>query len=86
MSQVTNLKQALDSIAQQTKTTAGTLLAFRQKFQQSTQQVQSAISGSAQRKDQEVIQAIAQAQQRVDAAAQALEEAARIAKAYGESL
>lgn len=86
MSQVTNLKQTLDSIAQQTKGTAASLTAFKQKFSQSIQQVQAAMSGTSQRKDQEVIQAITQAQQKVDAATQALEEAARIAKAYGSSL
>ncbi len=86
MSQLTNLKQTIDGVSQQAKATASSLNAFKQKFSQSIGQVQSAIGGSTQRKDQEVISAITQAQSRVDAASQALEEAARIAKAYGESL
>lgn len=86
MSQLTNLKQTIEGVAQQAKATAGSLTAFKQKFSQSIGQVQSTIGGSTQRKDQEVIAAITQAQSRVDAAAQALEDAARIAKAYGESL
>lgn len=86
MSQLTNLKQTIDGLSQQAKATAGSLHAFKQKFAQSIGQVQATIGGSTQRKDQEVIAAITQAQARVDAAAQALEEAAKIAKGYGESL
>lgn len=86
MSQLTNLKQTIEGLAQQAKSTAGSLAAFKQKFSQSIAQVQATIGGGAQRKDQEVITAITQAQQKVDAAVQALEEAARIAQAYGASL
>lgn len=86
MSQLTNLKQTIEGIAQQAKSTAGALTAFKQKFSQSIAEVQQTIGGSTQRKDQEVITAITEAQQRVDSAAQALEEAAKIAKSYGQSL
>lgn len=86
MSQLSNLKQTIDGLAQQAKTTAGSLAAFKAKFSQSISQVQATIGGSTQHKDQEVISAITQAQQKVDSAAQALEDAARIARAYGQSL
>lgn len=86
MSKLTELKQTIDDVAQQAKATAGSLNAFKSKFSQSIGQVQATIGGSTQRKDQEVISAITQAQARVDAAAEALVEAARIAKGYGESL
>lgn len=86
MSQLRQLKQTIDGLAQQSKAMGAQLAAFKSKFGQTSAQVQATIGGSTQRKDQEVVAAISQAQQRVDAAAQALDEAARIAKAYGQSL
>lgn len=86
MSQLTQLKQQLESIAQQSKSTGAGLAAFKSKFSQSISQVQSSIGGSAQRKDQEIMQSLQNAQKQVEAAAQALDAAARTAQAYGQSL
>lgn len=86
MSQLGQLKGQIESIAQQAKSTSGQLAAFKSKFSQAASQVQSTIGGSAQSKDKEVVQAIQDAQSKVDAAAQALTQAARVASAYGQSL
>ena len=86
MSQLGNLKQTIDGIAQQANQTAGSLDSFTQKFNQSIQQVQGTIGGSAQRKDQEVISSITNAQRKVKEAAEALKQAGKVAKSYGQSL
>jgi len=86
MSQLTKLKQQIDGVAQEAKTTGAALAAFRSKFAGSISQVQATIGGSAQGKDREVVKALQDAQKKVDAAAQALEQAARTARSYGQSL
>jgi gas vesicle protein len=86
MSQLGQLKGQIESIAQQAKSTGGQLSAFEAKFSQSSTQVQSTIGGSAQSKDKEVMQAIQDAQNKVKAAVEALNQAARVASAYGQSL
>lgn len=86
MSELNKLKGTIDSIAQSAKQTGGNLGQFRSKFSQHVSSVQSAIGGSAQRKDQEVISVLQDAQKKVEAAAQALDKAARIAAGYGKSL
>ena len=86
MSQLSQLKQQIDSIAQQAKSTGGALSSFRSTFSQSINAVQSTIGGSTQRKDQEVVQALTDAQSKVDAAVQALEQAAQTTRSYGQSL
>jgi len=86
MSQLSQLKGQIESIAQQAKSTSGQLSAFKSKFSQAASQVQSTIGGSAQNKDKEVVQAIQEAQDKVTAAVEALNQAARIATNYGQSL
>ncbi|MET0932013.1 MAG: hypothetical protein ABWX74_21030 [Aeromicrobium sp.] len=86
MSDLNRLKGTIDSIASSAKQTGGSLGQFKSKFGQHVTQVQSAIGGSAQRKDQEVISVLQDAQKKVEAAAQALENAAKIASGYGKSL
>lgn len=86
MSQLRQLKGQIESIAQQAKSSGAQLSAFKSKFSQSASQVQSTIGGSAQSRDKEVVQAIQDAQAKVEAAAEALNQAARIASAYGQSL
>lgn len=86
MSQLAQLKGQIDSIAQQAKSTSGQLAAFKARFSQAASQVQGTIGGSAQSKDKEVVQAIQDAQAKVDAAVEALSQAARIATSYGQSL
>lgn len=86
MSQLGQLKGEIESIAQQARSTGGQLSAFKSRFSQAASQVQSAIGGSVQSKDQEVIQAIQDAQRKVDTAVESLLQAARVATAYGQSL
>lgn len=86
MSQLSQLKSEIENIAQQAKATGGNLTAFKSRFSQSISRVSAAIGGSAQRKDQEVIATLQQAQAKVDEAVSALEVAARTAQQYGQSL
>lgn len=86
MSQLTQLKGAIEQIAQQAKSISAQLTGFKSKFSQTAGEVQSTIGGSAQSKDKEVIQAIQDAQQKVDAAVTALDQASRVATGYGQSL
>ena len=86
MSQLTNLKAQIESLAGQATTTAGGLDAFKGKFSQSMSQVQQTIGGSAQRKDQELLTVLQDAQAKVDSASAALRSAASSARAYGASL
>ena len=86
MSELQKLKTTLDGIAASAKQTGGTLGQFKSKFAVQVGQVQSAIGGSAQRKDQEAIQALQAASKQVDAAVAALEHAAKVATGYGKSL
>jgi len=86
VSELNQLKGSIESIAQSAKQTGGSLGQFKSKFGQHVSQVQSAIGGSAQRKDQEVISVLQDAQKKVEAAAQALDSAAKIASGYGKSL
>lgn len=86
MSQLSQLKGQIESIAQQAKSISSQLAASKVKFSQTAGNVQSTIGGSAQGKDKEVIQAIQDAQRKVDAAAESLSQAARVASSYGRSL
>jgi len=86
MSQLQQLKQAVDACAQSAKSTGGNLAQFDRMFSQQTQQVQQTIGGSTQRKDAEVIQALESAAKQVRAAAQALQRASQVASQYGQSL
>jgi len=86
MSELSKLKGTVEGIARDAKQTGASLGQFRSKFSQHVSSVQSAIGGSAQRKDQEVVAVLQDAQKKVEAAAHALENAARIASGYGKSL
>ena len=86
MSELQKLKGTIDGIANSAKQTGSGLNSFKSKFNQQIGQVRSTIGGSAQRKDQEVMQALDSAAKQVAAAVSALEQAARIASAYGRSL
>jgi hypothetical protein len=86
MSELDKLRATVDSIAQAARQTGGGLGLFKSKFGKHVASVQAAIGGSAQRKDQEVISVLQDAQKKVAEAAEALENAARIAKSYASSL
>ena len=86
MSQLQQVKQALQSISQGSKQAGSNLAQFSRQFNQQSQRVAAVIGGSAQRKDQEVIQALTEASKAVQQAQQALETASKVASSYGQSL
>lgn len=86
MSELQKLKGTIESIASSAKRTGSNLGQFKSTFSAQVSQVQAAIGGSSQRKDQEVVQSLNAAQKQVDAAVAALDQAAKIASAYGKSL
>ncbi|MCF6389351.1 hypothetical protein L2K20_20445 [Mycobacterium sp. MBM] len=86
MSELLKLKGTLESISNSAKQTAGQLGQFKSKFTGYQGQVRAAIGGSSQRKDQEVMQALDAAAKQVDAAVNALNQAARVASNYGRSM
>ncbi len=86
MSQLSQLKQQINSIGNDAKTTAQGLAGFKGKFSQSVSQVSATIGGSAQQVDQKMIQTLQAAEQQVDAAIAALQQAASAASSYSASL
>lgn len=86
MSQLAQLKQQINSIGNDAKTTAQGLSGFKSKFSQSVGQVSATIGGSAQHVDQKMIQTLQAAEQQVDAAIAALQQAASAASSYAASL
>lgn len=85
-SQLNQLKTALQSYAQATDKQAAGLAPLRKACDQSSKDIQRLIGGSAQRKDAEVSQAVAEAQRQIDQAADALRRAATVAKQYASTL
>ncbi|MCB0907794.1 MAG: hypothetical protein AB7L91_11480 [Dehalococcoidia bacterium] len=86
MSQLAQLKQQINSIGNDAKTTAQGLSGFKSKFSQSVGQVSATIGGSAQQVDQKMIQTLQAAEKQVDAAIAALQQAAAAASSYAASL
>ncbi|MGY1846791.1 hypothetical protein [Blastococcus sp. SYSU DS1021] len=86
MSQLGQLKQQINSIGNDAKTTAQGLGGFKSKFSQSVSQVSATIGGSSQRVDQQMIQTLQAAEKQVDAAIAALQQAAQSANSYASSL
>lgn len=86
MSQLAQLKQQINSIGNDAKTTAQGLNGFKSKFSQSVGQVSATIGGSAQQVDQKMIQTLQAAEKQVDAAIAALQQAASAASSYAASL
>lgn len=86
MSQLSQLKQQINSIGNDAKSTAQGLSGFKSKFSQSVGQVSATIGGSAQQVDQKMIQTLQAAEKQVDAAIAALQQAASAAGSYAASL
>ena len=63
MSQLSQLKQQINGIGNDAKSTAQGLSGFKSKFSQSVSQVSSTIGGSAQQVDQRMIQTLQAAEQ-----------------------
>lgn len=85
-SQLAQLREQINGLAEAANKTGGTLAGFSQTFSQHTQRVEATIGGSAQNKDREVIEVLNQADKAVKEAVVQLQNAARVAKTYGESL
>ncbi|MBK6440859.1 MAG: hypothetical protein IPH27_11400 [Actinomycetales bacterium] len=86
MSQLQQLKQTVNSLAESAKRTGQSLAAYDQQLKRYNDSVRGAIAGSTQRKDQEIMNAIGEAQKQVKSATAALQNAARIAQQYSASL
>ena len=86
MSDLLRLKQTCQQLANSARQTSSALANFDQQFKRYNDQVRQAVSGSSQRKDQEIMNAIAQAQKAVQQANAAVQQAGRIAQQYGASL
>jgi ABC-type transporter Mla subunit MlaD len=86
MSELSQLKQQINSIGNDAKSTAQGLSGFKSKFSQSVGQVSATIGGSAQQVDQKMIQTLQAAEKQVDAAIAALQQAASAASSYASSL
>lgn len=86
MSELSRLKELINGVSDSAKKTSTGLAQFDKQFSQQTQQVQQTIGGSAQRKDAEVVSALQEAAQAVRKASASLQNAARIAAQYGQSL
>lgn len=85
MSQLAQLKQSVTAVAQSSRGSAGELQRFIQEFNKQITEVQSLIGGSAQRADQQVIQALQGASSSVQQSIGALS-AARVAAEYANGL
>lgn len=86
MSKVTELKNQVTAIGQQAKTISGGLTGFKGKFDQGIASVTATMGGSATGADRQVIETLQNAQQQVDAAIQALAQAARTCDQYAQSV
>lgn len=86
MSDLQKLKATVQQLSNTARQTSSALGNFDQQFKRYNDQVRNAVGGSSQRKDQEMMVAIAQAQKAVQQANQAVQQAARIAQQYSASL
>ena len=86
MSQLNQLKQSVNGVADAAKKTGSALAQYDKQFSQQSQRVQSLIGGAAQGKDREVVAALQTASRAVKEATSALQNAARIAQQYAQSL
>jgi len=86
VSQLQQLKQQINAICNDAKSTAQGLGSFKSKFSQAVSQVAATIGGSTQKVDTNMINTLQAAEKQVDAAIQALQAAASAASNYSNSL
>ena len=86
MSQLQQLKQTVNGLADAAKKAGGNLAQFDKTFSQQSSAVQQAIGGSTNGADKRVLQSLQDAQKKVKEASAALQNAAKIAGEYGKSL
>lgn len=85
-SQLGQLKSQIDEISRQVTQTAGHIAAFQRTFGTQIGSVTQTIGGSAQRKDQEVINSLQEASVKVQRAVEALQLAGRVSANYSSGL
>jgi hypothetical protein len=86
MSQLDSLKRQIATIGNDAKNTAQGLSSFKSKFSSSVGEVSATVGGSAQQVDRRMIETLHAAEQQVDAAIAALQQAAQVANSYASSL
>jgi DNA anti-recombination protein RmuC len=86
MSQLTALKQQINSIGDDAKRTGQSLAGFKSKFSSAVSQVSATVGGSSRQVDKELIAALQAAEKQVDAAVAALQSAGKTATGYAQSL
>ena len=80
MSQLSNLKQQINQVAEDARNTAQGLAAFSSKFSQAIAQIQALIGGTAKGTDKHLISTLQTADKEVKTAVQALQSASKSAK------
>lgn len=86
MSDVTELKQRLGAMANDSKQAAAGLAVFKQRFDQQSSHVQALIEGTATKADQQILQILAEATKAVEGASNALQVAAKSCTGYADSI
>ncbi|PSK99172.1 hypothetical protein CLV30_11873 [Haloactinopolyspora alba] len=86
MSQLSQLKSQVAALGRDASATATSLAGYKAKFSESVGQVTATVGGSAQHVDQDMIATLKAAEQRVDDAIVALQQAAKAANSYASSL
>ncbi len=86
MSQLQQLKQTINGLADSANKTSSNLAQFDKNFGQQAASVQQVIGGSSNGADKKVLASIKNAQQKVKEATAALQQASREAANYGRSL
>ncbi|GAA1118285.1 hypothetical protein GCM10009630_15010 [Kribbella jejuensis] len=86
MSQIEQLKLQLHSLADQSRSGAGSLAGFKQRFEQASQHVQALISGSATGADRDISTVLEAAGKSVEQAVQALQIAEAGCRSYANQI
>ena len=86
MSDVTELKQRLAAMANDSRQAAGGLTGFKRRFDQQSAKVQALIQGTATKADQQILQNLAEAAKAVETASAALQVAAKSCSTYAEGV
>ncbi len=85
-SQLNQLKQSMRNMADTAMKTGSSVAQYEKQFNKQRQEVQNLIGGSSQGKDREIQQALARASKAVKDATSALQEAAKAAQKYAQSI
>ena len=86
MSQVEQVKMQLHGLADQSRQGAASLAGFKQRFEQSSQQIHALIRGTATRADQDIATMLDAAAKSVDQAVQSLQIAEAGCRSYADQI